>query len=70
MSSENIGRYRDITGHGERGTYINIAIRRAPTGRCDARDQFYGFDLEPVMNFLYCILATSEGNPASFGVVH
>ena len=53
MPRKNTGRYRDMTIHGERGTYINIAIRRAPTGRCDARDQFDGFDLEPVMNFLY-----------------
>ena len=53
MSGENIGRYRDITSHGERGAYINIAIRRAPTGGCDARDQFDGFDLEPVIKSLY-----------------
>ena len=44
--TSNVGQHRNSRRDRERGTYINIAIRRTPTSRCDASDQLDGLHLK------------------------
>ena len=44
--TSNVGQHRSSRRDRERGTYINIAIRRTPTSRCDAGDKLDGLNLK------------------------